>query len=184
MTNADWVLVGYIRYAKALHISSEDNDNVSLITQQYDNHDQLKEHRGSLGLSPGQVMVEFMVDRVALGRVFSEYLGFPGQFSFHQLLHIHHLSSGAGTIGQIVADVPGGLSFTPPQQTKKIKILKNTVVDSTTHSAMPKHLNYEVSPQMLPVEYIMTGAGKAVKAELLSDRKLRIQNSRTPKKKR
>jgi hypothetical protein len=27
-------------------------------------------------------------------------LGFPCQFSFHRLLHTHHLSSGAGTIGQ------------------------------------------------------------------------------------
>jgi hypothetical protein len=28
-------------------------------------------------------------------------------------------SSGAGTIGQLVADVPSGLSLTPPQETKK-----------------------------------------------------------------
>jgi hypothetical protein len=35
-------------------------------------------------------------------------------------LHIHHhLSSGAGTIGQLLADVPSGLSLTPPQETKK-----------------------------------------------------------------
>jgi hypothetical protein len=31
----------------------------------------------------------------------------------------HHLSSEAGTIGQLVADVPSGLSFTPPHETKK-----------------------------------------------------------------
>jgi hypothetical protein len=38
---------------------------------------------------------------VALGRVFSGYFGFPCQSSFHRLLHNHHhLSSGAGTIGQ------------------------------------------------------------------------------------
>jgi hypothetical protein len=38
---------------------------------------------------------------VALGKVFSEYFGFPCQSSFHQLLHSHRdLSSGAGTIGQ------------------------------------------------------------------------------------
>jgi hypothetical protein len=61
----------------------------------------------------------FVVDKVALGQVFSEYFGFPLQFSFHRLLHIHHLSSGAGTIGQLVADVPSGLSVTPPQETKK-----------------------------------------------------------------
>jgi hypothetical protein len=30
----------------------------------------------------------------------------------------HSLSYGAGTLGQIVADVPSGLSLTPPQETK------------------------------------------------------------------
>jgi hypothetical protein len=41
-----------------------------------------------------------VVDKVALEQVFSEYFGFPCQSSFHQLLHNHHRSSGAGTIGQ------------------------------------------------------------------------------------
>jgi hypothetical protein len=58
------------------------------------------------------VHVGFVVDKVALGQVFSEYFGSPYQFSFHRLLHTH-LSSGAGTIGQTVADVPSGLSLTP-----------------------------------------------------------------------
>jgi hypothetical protein len=31
----------------------------------------------------------------------------------------HSSSSGADTRGQLVADVPSGLSFTPPQETKK-----------------------------------------------------------------
>jgi hypothetical protein len=31
-------------------------------------------------------MWDFVVDIVALGKVFSEYFGFPCQFSFHQLL--------------------------------------------------------------------------------------------------
>jgi hypothetical protein len=66
--------------------------------------------------------VGYVVDKVALGQVFSEYFGFPWQFSFHRLLHIHHLSSGAGTIGQLVADVPSGLSLTPPQETKKSQL--------------------------------------------------------------
>jgi hypothetical protein len=62
----------------------------------------------------------FVVDKVALGQVFSEYVGFPCKFLFHRLLHIHHhLSSGAGTIGQLVADVPSGLSLTPHQEIKK-----------------------------------------------------------------
>jgi hypothetical protein len=60
------------------------------------------------------------------GAGLSEYFGFPCQFSFQTLLHTHHLlvSSGAGIIGQLVADVPSGLSLTPPQETKKsIKVL-------------------------------------------------------------
>jgi hypothetical protein len=54
------------------------------------------------------------------GAGFSKYFGFPCQFSFHRLPHTHHhhLLSGAGTIGQTVADVPGGLSLTPPQEIK------------------------------------------------------------------
>jgi hypothetical protein len=63
--------------------------------------------------------VGFVGDKVALGQVFSEYFGFLCQFSFHRLLHTHHLSSGAGKIGQLVADVPSGLSLTPPQEKKK-----------------------------------------------------------------
>jgi hypothetical protein len=61
-----------------------------------------------------------VVDKVALGQVFSEYFGFPCQFTFQRLFHIHHhLLSGAGTIGQTVADVPNGPSLTPLQETKK-----------------------------------------------------------------
>jgi hypothetical protein len=63
--------------------------------------------------------VGFVVDKVALAQVFSKYFGFPCQFSFHQLLHIHHLSFGAGTVGQTVANIPSGLSLTPPKETKK-----------------------------------------------------------------
>jgi hypothetical protein len=63
--------------------------------------------------------VGFVVGKAALGQVFSQYFGFLYQFSFHQLLHTN-LLSGAGTIGQIVADVPSGLSLTPPHEIKKI----------------------------------------------------------------
>jgi hypothetical protein len=66
--------------------------------------------------------VGFVVDKVVLGQVFSEYFGFPYQFSFHRMLHIHHhISSGAGTIGQLVTEVPIGLGLTPPHETKKKK---------------------------------------------------------------
>jgi hypothetical protein len=64
--------------------------------------------------------VVFVVDKVALGQVFSEYFGVPYQFSFRRLLHIHHhLSFEAGSIGQLVADVPSGLIFTQLQETEK-----------------------------------------------------------------
>jgi hypothetical protein len=74
--------------------------------------------------------VGFVVDRVALGQVFSKYFGFPCQFSFHRLLHIHQLSSEAGRIGQLVADVTSGLSLTLSEETKKKTKL-------SCHSVMP-----------------------------------------------
>jgi hypothetical protein len=53
------------------------------------------------GFESGAGHVGFVVDKVAMGQVFSEYFGFPCQSSFHQLLHSQpHLSSGACTIGQ------------------------------------------------------------------------------------
>jgi hypothetical protein len=64
-------------------------------------------------------MWDFRVDKMALEQVFSEHFSFLCQFLYHRLLHTHHLSSGAGTIGRIVADVPSGLSLTPPPDTKK-----------------------------------------------------------------
>jgi hypothetical protein len=73
------------------------------------------------GFEQASAHVVFVVDKVALGQVFSEYFGFHCQFSFHRQLHTHHLSSGAGIIGQLVADVTSGLSLTPPQETKKKK---------------------------------------------------------------
>jgi hypothetical protein len=76
--------------------------------------------------------VGFVVDKVALGPLFSKYFGFPCQFTFYRLLHIHYLSSGASTIGQMVADVPSGLSLTPPQETKKKK--KYPIPLCTVHS--------------------------------------------------
>jgi hypothetical protein len=82
--------------------------------------------------------VGFLVDKVALGQLFCEYFCSPCQFSFHRLLHIRHLSSGAGTIGQLVADVPSGLSLTPPQETKKKK--KNFPVKIHSVAAPTKYM--------------------------------------------
>jgi hypothetical protein len=58
--------------------------------------------------------VGFVVEKVALGQVSSKYFSFP----LHQMLHTHP-SSGAGTTAQLVADVPSGLSLTPPHVKKK-----------------------------------------------------------------
>jgi hypothetical protein len=57
--------------------------------------------------------VGFVVGKVALGQVSTEYFGFPCQFAFHRLLHDHHLSSVAGTVDQTEAAVPSGFSLTP-----------------------------------------------------------------------
>jgi hypothetical protein len=60
--------------------------------------------------------VGFVVDRMAL---FSEYFGFPRQFSFQQMFHAY-LSFEAGTIGQLVADERSDVpSLTPHDETKK-----------------------------------------------------------------
>jgi hypothetical protein len=55
--------------------------------------------------------MRFMVDETALGQVFCQYFSFPCQ-SFNQLLHTHHHHL---SIRKIVADVPSGLSLTPPK---------------------------------------------------------------------
>jgi hypothetical protein len=49
---------------------------------------------------------------------FLRVLRFPLPNSFHRLLHTHHLSTEAGAIGQLVADVPSRFSLTPTQETK------------------------------------------------------------------
>jgi hypothetical protein len=63
-----------------------------------------------------------------MGQVFSEYGGLSCEL-FHRLLHTHHYpSSGAGNLGQIMADVPNGLSLSPPEETKNKKLLGNGLV--------------------------------------------------------
>jgi hypothetical protein len=84
-------------------------------------------YRGGRGLTPGHM--GFVVDKVALGLVFSEYFGFSYQCSFHRLLYIHHLIAGAGRIGQLVADVRNERSLTPLQELSEIKtFLSSSVV--------------------------------------------------------
>jgi hypothetical protein len=68
------------------------------------------------GFEPGSGHVAFVMDKVALGQVFSEYFCFHCH-SFHRLLHTHHHPpSGAGTVGQIVAEVSSGFSLNPPKK--------------------------------------------------------------------
>jgi hypothetical protein len=69
------------------------------------------------GFDHGSINVEFLVDKLTTGQVFPEYFGSLCQFSVHQMLYAHPLS-GTGIIGQLVADVPSGLSLTPPNPTK------------------------------------------------------------------
>jgi hypothetical protein len=69
------------------------------------------------GLEPRSCHVGFVEDEAELGHVFSKRFG----FSCHSFNTHHHPSSGAGTIGQIVADVPRGFSLTPHQEIKKKK---------------------------------------------------------------
>jgi hypothetical protein len=40
------------------------------------------------GFKPGSSHVRFVVDKMALGQVFSEYFGFPCRSSFHKFLYI------------------------------------------------------------------------------------------------
>jgi hypothetical protein len=46
--------------------------------------------------------VKFVVDKGALGQVFSEYFGFLYQFAFHRLLHTHHQPSFGAVNGQCI----------------------------------------------------------------------------------
>jgi hypothetical protein len=62
--------------------------------------------------------VEFVVDKVALGQVFSEYFGFPCQSSFHQFLHYH-----PGLVQQASS---GRSTQSPTAQLKKNAVCKST----------------------------------------------------------
>jgi hypothetical protein len=65
---------------------------------------------------------DIYVREIDTGAGFFRVLQFPLPISYHRLLHTYrHLSSMAGTVGQEEADVPSGLSLSPPQETKKCK---------------------------------------------------------------
>jgi hypothetical protein len=71
--------------------------------------------------------VGFVLDKTALGQIFSNYFGFHCH-SFHRLLHNHHHpSSGAGTVGQTVADVPNALSHSNPKLNSVAWVRERTI---------------------------------------------------------
>jgi hypothetical protein len=63
-----------------------------------------------------------MVDKVALGQVFSEYFGFPCQSSFHKRFSIITITRGKVQQSHSATDVPSGpsLGSTPHYANKKI----------------------------------------------------------------
>jgi hypothetical protein len=78
----------------------------------------------SNGFEPRSGHVGFVVDREALGQVSSKYFGFPRQFSLYRLLHTHHLSSGAGIIGQWPMYQMNSVSPHPKKLKKKTAYVK------------------------------------------------------------
>jgi hypothetical protein len=80
----------------------------------------------------------FVVNKAALGQVFSEELDFLRQFSFHWLLRTHHhLSSMACIIGPLVADVLSGLGLIQPHMTKKLNRYIYVCVRSKGYTHLP-----------------------------------------------
>jgi hypothetical protein len=80
------------------------------------------------------------VDKGGIGAVFSEFFGFPCQFSFLRLFYNHHLSSGDSIIGQIVADVPSGHSLTPSQDNlKKLNVKMRRALPRNVGKHLRRH---------------------------------------------
>jgi hypothetical protein len=83
--------------------------------------------------------VAFVVNKAMLWQIFPECFGFLYQFSFHRLLHNHPLSSGAGTMVQLVVDVPSGLSLNYAKLNSVALVRKRTIP-----TTLPSHVG-EVS---------------------------------------
>jgi hypothetical protein len=75
----------------------------------------------SRGLPTAAARVRAQVRQSGNGAGFLRVLRFPLPILIPPTAPHYHLSSETGTIGQLVADVPSGLSLTPPQETKKKK---------------------------------------------------------------
>jgi hypothetical protein len=72
------------------------------------------------GFEPGLDHLEFIVDKVALGQA---VLVIRFHLQIIPPTALPSSPSGAGTIGQRMFDIPRGLNFTPPLETKIIRIL-------------------------------------------------------------
>jgi hypothetical protein len=79
---------------------------------------------GGSSSNPGQVVWGIMTDKMTLGQVLSEYLGYPCQL-FHHLLHAHMSlsSSGAGTVSTNSDRRTSWTNLIPPHEYNKNKIL-------------------------------------------------------------
>jgi hypothetical protein len=73
------------------------------------------------GFKPGSGQVGFVVDKVALGRVFSEYFGFPCQSSFHQILYHHNLPGQVQLANQWPPGRVDPTGLHPHYENKKLK---------------------------------------------------------------
>jgi hypothetical protein len=72
----------------------------------------------SLSYFVSQIVYGISSGQLLLGQVFSQYFSFLSPFLNHRLLLTRHPSFWAGIIGQIVADIPGGLNLTQYQENK------------------------------------------------------------------
>jgi hypothetical protein len=102
-------------------------------------------HRGSPGSIPGQIMWDLWWTKWQL---FSEYFGFPCQSTFHQLLHNHHLSSRAGTIGQQWMMYQADSVSPPPEKLKKKKKKKHTSCRFYQDVQVTAHRNLDCTYQV------------------------------------
>jgi hypothetical protein len=59
--------------------------------------------------------VGFVVNKLALQKVFFEDFSLPCQFSFYQMFHTH-IPSGTGTVGQLMTYISSVLSLIPPHE--------------------------------------------------------------------